>query len=281
MKDQITQIVTDAVKAMLYEVSVNPKPGLVDPLSAGPHADMDVFLFIDSAESLRPYLQQCAQAGLTAQPTALPQLFNQLRSYGIQAEQTMFWQTRGVNTHKGAIFSLGIAVAAKAYLIHHSQLGFAQVVQHMLVDLLPTDFNQLASLPPEQLTAGQKEFQQYHLTGARGEAATGFPTVFNWGLPMLRQATGTLNECLLDTLMIIAGHSQDSNLVHRAQDPHILTWIQNQVQQYFVLGGSQTVQGKQFLQKLNAEFDQRQLSLGGSADLLIVTIFIALQTGIL
>lgn len=103
------QLVSTALAAMLYEVSVNPKPGLVDPVDAGPHPDMNVFMFIDSAVSLRRYFDECVAAGeqFTGGLTALPDLFQTIRPAGIEAEKDMFGATHGVNTHKGAIFFTG------------------------------------------------------------------------------------------------------------------------------------------------------------------------------
>ncbi|MGO3462939.1 MAG: triphosphoribosyl-dephospho-CoA synthase, partial [Lactiplantibacillus plantarum] len=94
-------IVNHALRALLYEVTVNPKPGLVDPLSAGPHPDMNAFMFIDSALSLAPYFNACAAAGVAYTAVDLTGLFKQIRGIGVQAEQTMFAATKGVNTHKG------------------------------------------------------------------------------------------------------------------------------------------------------------------------------------
>jgi len=107
-------IVNHALRALLYEVTVNPKPGLVDPLSAGPHPDMNAFMFIDSALSLAPYFNACAAAGVAYTAVDLTGLFKQIRGIGVQAEQTMFAATKGVNTHKGAVFSLGGVLTGRA-----------------------------------------------------------------------------------------------------------------------------------------------------------------------
>jgi Triphosphoribosyl-dephospho-CoA synthetase len=97
-------LVGDALRALLYEVSVNPKPGLVDPVSSGPHPDMDVFTFIDSSMSLRRYFSRCVEQGTTFQGDDLRALFLAIRPAGVEAEKAMFEATKGVNTHKGAIF---------------------------------------------------------------------------------------------------------------------------------------------------------------------------------
>lgn len=275
------RITQNALKALLYEVSVTPKPGLVDPHSHGAHPDMTVFTFIDSSLSLEHYFYECAMMGLQFNGANLPQLFQKIRPLGVQAEETMFSATKQVNTHKGAIFSLGVAVAAVGYLERTNHQINATVIratiQAMLIDLVKTDFKNLASKPQTMLTAGEHHFLKYGKSGIRGEAQAGFPVVFESALPfLLNQSSGSINERLLDTLMIIAQISEDSNLIKRAGDPAILTWLRTQTTHFFALGGSQTIRGKKFLKQLDLVFTDKHLSLGGSADLLILTIFLAL-----
>lgn len=273
------QLANLATRALLYEVSVNPKPGLVDPVSSGPHPDMTVFTFINSSLSLQPYLLFCAQTGLDWQDD-LPALFQALRPAGMAAEQTMFAATDGVNTHKGAIFSLGILTAAMAY--HQSRdLTVRQVVQQMLVGLTAGDFAATAAKTAAELTAGERLYLEHGLTGVRGEAEAGYPSVFDHGLPMLRQATGTLNQRLLDSLLAILSHFTDTNLIHRAGTTAILPVAQQQAQAILATGGTHTQAGMRLLEQMNADFLKQNLSLGGSADMLILTIFMGLVEGVI
>lgn len=274
-------LVGDALRALLYEVSVNPKPGLVDPVSSGPHPDMNVFTFIDSSMSLRRYFSRCVEQGSAFQGEDLRALFLAIRPAGIEAEKAMFEATKGVNTHKGAIFSLGILVTADAYHADHHDFSLQKIVQLMLKDLTVNDFKGLADKTPESLTAGEKEYLTYGIKGIRGEAEAGFPTVLDIALPALRQHQGTKNQRLLDTLMTIVGNSVDTNLVKRAKTNDIVAWAHLQSERYFALGGSRTVQGMAFLDELNEIFTARNLSLGGSADLLILTIFMGLREGVI
>ncbi|MBM7543628.1 triphosphoribosyl-dephospho-CoA synthase CitG [Weissella beninensis] len=283
MKSKI--IVEYAQKALLYEVSVNPKPGLVDPISNGAHQDMDVFTFINSSVSLYSYFEAASDLGLTfkGNENDLPKLFQTLRKQGQLAESTMFTATNGVNTHKGAIFSLGILVCATAYVSQHARTinitNIIDVVKRMLANLVNDD---LANLKPNKpLTAGQQQYLKYGKTGIRGEAQAGFPTVLQFGLPMLRKSSGTINQRLLDTLMKIAQNTQDSNLIKRAHTPSITVWFSSKCQRYFELGGSKTAMGYQYLQSLDKILIAKNLSLGGSADLLILTIYLGLVEDIL
>lgn len=279
-RETVAELLADqAVEAMLNEVVTWPKPGLVDPVEHRAHPDMDVFTFIQSATSLRTYFKQAATAGLNfpaGQPR--PLLFSQLRLLGQRAEATMFKATAGINTHKGTIFSLGILTGAVAALkgrrLPVTQLNVQRVVKEMLADLLATD---LDGLNQEQtLTAGERQYLAYGQTGIRGEAASGFPTVFKAGLPTWRANWGmNQNDRQLTAFLAIARHTDDTTLVKRAGDPAILAWKDQQLDRFFELGGLTTKQGRQFLVDLEKDFSDRHLSLGGAADLLIATIFLA------
>lgn len=270
----------DALRAMLYEVSVTPKPGLVDPASQGPHPDMTVFTFIDSALSLHPYFTQCVGAGEAFAGSDLTELFRQIRPLGVTAEHAMRAATNAVNTHKGAIFSLGILVTASAYAAKN-ELDLRATVKTMLKGLTTHDFDGLADKSTDQLTAGEKLYLRDGITGIRGEAEAGYPTVFDMALPALRQSTGTLNQRLLDTLLTIVANSTDTNLVKRAGSADIVPWAHQQAQDYLALGGSKTTAGWAKLQELNQVFERENLSLGGSADLLILTAFLGLREGVI
>lgn len=280
----ITKTVDNAVKSMLYEVTATPKPGLVDPVSSGPHPDMDAFNFIDSAVSLTPYLRACFDTGWQTNFMALPALFEQIRPLGIQAEKTMFEATNQINTHKGAIFSLGVLVTATGYLFRNGEVAFSaervtETVKQMLTGLTAHDFDGVFDKPQSTLTAGERQFVKYGETGIRGEAENGYPTVLTVGLPFLRQASGTRNQRLLDTLMKIVSQSRDSNLIKRAGTRKVIDWAHHEAKQFLALGGSQTAEGRQKLVELNKTFLDRNLSLGGSADLLILTIYFGLMEG--
>ena len=266
--------ISTAIRAMLYEVSVTPKPGLVDPGSQGSHKDMDVFLFIDSAISLRPYFTALYDVSLSW-TASLPSLFEEIRRLGIKAEITMLKTTEDVNTHKGVIFSLGILFSASVYQKQVS-LDLQNIICQMLAGLTEQAFAGLSN--KLTLTAGESQFLSYGLTGVRGEAEKGFPTVFDLALPYLKNRKGTMNDCLLDTLMLIATSIKDTNLIKRAGDITVLADLQEQVTRYFDLGGAKMTAGKAYMYQLDQVFIRQNLSLGGSADLLILTIFLELLT---
>ena len=279
-KESQETVVNNALKGLLYEVSLNPKPGLVDPVSMGSHTDMNMFMFIDSSLSLKSYLDKAFKLGRNFEGSDLKLLFNALRAEGVLAEQTMFNATNNVNTHKGAIFSLGIWVTAIAYSTKDGSATMTEVrrvIQRMVEGLIEKDLssNRVAT------TAGEQQFQTYQLTGIRGEAVNGFPGVAEVAVPFLQTTFGTMTQRLLDTLMKIAATLEDSTLIKRAKTPDVLAEIKEWTSIYFKLGGSHTEEGMKYLYDLDRVFIERNLSIGGSADTLILTIFIGQLTGLL
>ena len=279
-KESQETVVNNALKGLLYEVSLNPKPGLVDPVSMGSHTDMNMFTFIDSSLSLKSYLDKAFKLGRNFEGSDLKLLFNALRAEGVLAEQTMFNATNNVNTHKGAIFSLGIWVTAIAYSTKDGSATMTEVrrvIQRMVEGLIEKDLasNRVA------MTAGEQQFQTYQLTGIRGEAVNGFPGVAEIAVPFLQATFGTMTQRLLDTLMKIAATLEDSTLIKRAKTPDVLAEMKEWTSIYFKLGGSHTEQGMKYLYDLDRLFIERNLSIGGSADTLILTIFIGQLTGLL
>ena len=111
-------IARDACRALLYEVCTTPKPGLVDRVNTGSHRDMDIFTFMDSAAALQPYFRRCGEIGMATRDASPEETFRQIRQAGVAAERDMLEVTHGVNTHKGAVFSVGIACAALGRLDH-------------------------------------------------------------------------------------------------------------------------------------------------------------------
>ncbi|MBA1392742.1 triphosphoribosyl-dephospho-CoA synthase [Lactobacillus sp. XV13L] len=269
MTNSITQ---NALRALLYEVVTLPKPGLVDPASPGPHPDMDVYTFIDSSLSLTKYFTAAEKIGRSFTGSDLTAMFFQLRQKGVAAEHDMFSATNGVNTHKGAIFALGIFVCAESYSQTNGTELFATITK-MCRGLVEHDLVQ----NNQHKTAGEQEFLKYGTGGARAQAEQGYPTVREAALSFLQNSTGTLQTRLLDTLMKIATVTVDSNLIKRAGSYDAARWLQKRATEYLDLGGYATAAGKKCLLRLNEECLTHNYSLGGCADLLIVTIFVGLE----
>ncbi|CAK1235952.1 triphosphoribosyl-dephospho-CoA synthase CitG [Fructobacillus tropaeoli] len=277
-------VVDAAVAACLQEVALAPKPGLVDPISAGAHHDMTVMTFVDSAVALRPYFEKAFELGQGFSQAEETDLLAALRPEGVKAEQAMYLATDGVNTHKGAIFTLGILIAAYGLATQDKRsttlqevLNFVRKISTNVLDddLVNSNHDQ------QEETAGHYQYRTYQLTGVRGEVAAGLPALAQVGLPTFRDRPGTVTNRLLDTLMALAGAIQDSTLIKRANTPAIVQQMQGWVDEFFDLGGAETTAGQKYLTALNQTMIEQNLSIGGAADYLILTIFISRLSGLL
>ena len=179
--------------------------------------------------------------------------------------------------------TIGVLTCAEAHRINYPQLDLTTIVKRMLKGLTASDYDieKLHAKPVEQLTAGEKEFLRYGIKGIRGEAEAGYPTVMQIGVPALKKSQGTTMQRLLDTFMHIVAQTEDTNLIKRAGRHDVVEEAHQQAKRYLELGGTQTQAGRDYLARLNQEYLLNNYSLGGSADLLILTIFIGLRQGIL
>ena len=255
-----------ATQALLYEVATTPKPGLVDRENSGSHRDMDFFTFQASAAALFPYFSQCVKIGretVDAQET-----FRRLRLPGKLAEGEMRRATGGVNTHKGAIFSMGILCGALGRLERESWRNPETVLAEcaaMTKGLVSKDY---VNLTPETVkTAGQKLYLQYGITGVRGQAEGGFPTVCNVGLPKLEAALAagkSINEAGCAALLAMLASTVDTNMIHRGG----YELAKETSRKLKALLEKEPFPSCETLEALDAEFIEKNLSPGGTADLL-------------
>lgn len=254
-----------AQKALILEVCCTPKPGLVDRNNSGSHRDMDIFTFFKSIVALGDYFRECAHIGEETSQLPAKDTFQKLRQAGIQAEQTMFAATGGVNTHKGAIFTLGLLCGSAGRLHTYDPDILCQEAAAMVAGIVTRE------LVSEQTatTAGQRLYQRYGITGVRGEAEQGFPTVLKFGLPVLSQGCD-FNDSGCAALLAILSHSEDTNLITRGGRE---TQLQLKARLQSMLHEN-PCPSQQILQQLDQEFIQKNLSPGGSADLLAACYFL-------
>lgn len=261
MHNLITEIGDLAVRALVYELSTTPKPGLVDKKNSGAHKDMDHDMFMASALSLRECFQQCTLAGLEHEKEPLEW---RLRKIGMAGEKTMFEVTGGVNTHKGLIFSLGIICAAcgtfgtlPKYDETALQVRCAEVARRVL---------EINNIPAN--THGSQVYAKTGIYGVKGEALSGFDTAFKVGLPSLRKALSegfSGNDAMIIALLNLMTISEDSNIVYRG-GLEGLEFIKSEAKR--LLEGDFDVDA---VKQLDEECIKRNLSPGGSADLLAIT----------
>ena len=233
-------------RAMLTEVNLSPKPGLVDRINCGAHKDMALEDFHRSA-------------------------------LGMACEGDMFRATAGVNTHKGSIFSLGLLCAAIGRLLQLNQPVTPTTVCSTAASFCRGLTDRELRTNNSQLTAGQRLYQQLGLTGARGEAEAGYPLVINHALPhyltLLDQGLDP-ELALLDTLLLLMAINGDTNVASRGGEGG-LRWLQREAQTLLQKGGIRTPADLDYLRQFDRECIERNLSPGGSADLLILTWFLA------
>ena len=249
-----------AQRALLNEALTTPKPGLVDRENSGAHRDMDLFSFADSACTLRSYFEDCAGIGAEGAD------FMRLRYAGLEAEDKMFAAAK-VNTHKGAIFSLGLLCCAAGFCGENADV---QAVLEKAAELGKCALEEMKKANPEQ-TGGEKQFARYGLTGARGEAASGFANVTKIALPALERAMDagkSLNDAGLCALLELMAHVCDSNIIRRA-GLEKQEWVMRRAKQLLEKGFDHDD-----LRKLNDDFVEKNLSPGGCADLLAVAYFL-------
>ena len=259
-----------ACQALLYEVGTTPKPGLVDRNNSGSHRDMDVFTFFNSASALWPYLEACARTGRSTAGLPAPDTFARLRALGRQAEADMLAATSGVNTHKGVIFSMGVVCAALGRLSRRDWRDGERILQEcasMTAGLVERD---LAGLTEETArTVGQKLYLHHGISGIRGQVEAGFPAVSRTGLPVLKEGIRRglgLNDAGCATLLAILADTLDTNLVARSD----LKTQQEVAGRIRTLLQEDPYPSLETIERIDQEFITRNLSPGGSADLLAV-----------
>lgn len=266
-----TALACQVLQALLDEVTLTPKPGLVDLRSRGAHKDLNWALMCHSACALQPVFQAMADAG--AESIDDDALRQHIGAIGREGEAVMMAATGGVNTHRGAIWALGLLVTAAAQLQERGD------------SLVPTAVaaraGALARLtdrdaPGETGNKGELACRQYHVGGARGQALAGFPHVLDVGLPALRSARARGNNettARLNALMAIVASLDDTCVLSRGGAEALLA-VQGGAALVLAAGGAGTRQGTQALLALEAAMLALNVSPGGAADLLAATLFL-------
>lgn len=272
-----------AVKALLDEAALFPKPGLVDPVSQGAHSDMDFTTLVRSAAALQQGFYECARIGYKSAAPAQPiaaAVRKQLRTAGLALENAMFAETRGVNTHKGAIFIFAYLLGAAGLLSGATQLDGIRNVEKLTETLCAQVRVLAAGLCSEDmagvsakrtLTHGEQVFLQYGCTGIRGEAEAGLPLVqrnvaYLAGLTHLTQ-----RDAYLYTLLHIIAENKDTNVLFRAGSA-ALRDLQTRCAS-IVKSGATGAALYAAVEALDVYCIERHISPGGSADIFAAVLF--------
>jgi triphosphoribosyl-dephospho-CoA synthase len=262
----VDELSTLAVSVLLEEAELTPKPALVDRRGDGAHHDLDLARLRRSARSLQEGFADIARVAAVAKPSLLRE---QIGRIGRAMEHRMLAATDGSNAHRGAIWALGLLVAAAAR--RRSDTRAVSIAAGAAA---------LARLPDRfalrSLSNGERVRLRFGAAGARGEAQAGFPHAIHIGLPMLRATRdrGASEDCArLDALMAIMASLDDTCLLHRG-GPAALATAKVGAQAVLAAGGTAASAGLKLLHRLHDELMARWASPGGSADLLGVTLFL-------
>lgn len=262
-----------AVRALLYEVSSTPKPGLVDRNNSGSHSDMDFFTFLDSSAALIPCFRDFFCIGWEYGSEPDRSLFSRLRFAGQEAESHMFAATGGINTHKGLIFASAIVLGSLGKLYAEAMGTRSAVDSSGLIEICRSlGTCSLGDFRNEARTSGEMLYASYRITGARGEAAAGFPSVLTHGLPVLKSRLSmgfSLNDASVLALISMMSRVDDTNMIHRGGRE---TAEKCKKEAGAILSEITPDTFHEKLSALDAAYIAGNLSPGGCADLLAISL---------
>ncbi len=266
------QVARLAVRSLYHELCLYPKPGLVSLVDNGSHDDMDAATFVRSLFSLRHYFRKICLAGWDDAP------FAQLRQLGMEAERAMLRATRGINTHRGAIFSLGLLCASAGRARAQGMASTPANLRAVLLIRWGMELSRHAAVKPaeQHSSNGLQVAARYAVSGAREEGALGLPSVFEVGVPALLAATqrGASQRCArIDTLYALMAHISDSNVYHRA-GPDGARAVRQHAQHFLALGGTRHARWHALALEGHRSFVGLRLSPGGAADLLAASCLV-------
>ncbi len=276
-KETIRSIGQTAYAALRLEAWTTPKPGLVDRENSGAHTDMDYPLFLTSCEALEAYFTDCAVLG-AGSAGCFAEYAQKLRNAGLRAEKSMFQATGGVNTHKGAVFSLGILCACLGHLSAQTSQPPNQIDPAVLRVHCSRLASELLHTEAKSDTHGRRVYEKDGIGGIRREALSGFSTAFLTGWPAIlsaREKGLALNAALVKALLRLMCRTEDSNAVHRG-GPEGLAYIRETAQQLLQTADLRTAAGMESVRQFDRECTRRNLSPGGCADLLALSVMLYL-----
>ncbi|WP_426191655.1 triphosphoribosyl-dephospho-CoA synthase MdcB [Massilia sp. DWR3-1-1] len=265
-----------ALACLHAELLLYPKPGLVSPVDNGSHTDMNAATFMRSLLSLRHYFAAICRAGAADAP------FAELRQLGVLAERRMLLATGGINTHRGAIFCLGLLCAAHGRLRAQGQAVDAAALRATLLRCWGGALAAHASVISSAATTtgpashGALVAHRHAAAGAREEAALGLPSVFEVGLPALHgalRAGRPMQAARTDALFALMAHISDTNVLYRGGAGGAAL-VRRTARAFIDAGGTAHPDWLASAVAAHRSFVRRRLSPGGAADLLAATCFV-------
>ncbi|MEO8331723.1 MAG: triphosphoribosyl-dephospho-CoA synthase MdcB, partial [Gallionella sp.] len=264
-----------AVRSLYHELALYPKPGLVSLRDNGAHHDMDAATFVRSLFSLRQYFVSMAAAGMRDAG------FAELQQLGLAAESQMLRATCGINTHRGAIFTHGILAAAAGCAAARDIAPSDDNLRAIVTDNWSRELRAIAVARTATPSHGQLMAARHGVTGARGEALLGFPSVFDIALPGLRSALARgadTRHALLHSFFVLLAETVDTNVLFRG-GAEGLQFIQTRAADFLERGSVFAPGWQERAESLHRQCSNKKLSPGGCADLLAAAFFVhQLQT---
>ncbi len=260
---------TYAIKSLTQEIIVSPKPGLVDRYDTGAHNDMDIYTFINSIFSLDNYFGKCYMAGINE--VSLEKAFFLSKQYGLIAEKNMSESTSGINTHKGAIFMLGIISLSAGFTYTKSSLTKKNLIKTIkeISSFLKDDYKKYN-------TNGTRIYHDYGISGARGFTEDGYSFLIETSLSEFRdmyKKTLSLELSSIHTLMIIISYLDDTNIISRGGIEN-LNYAKKIAKDYINYGSILYDKNLSIIKKINIDFINKNISPGGAADCLSAVLFL-------
>lgn len=259
-----------ALKAMISEVSTFPSFGLVSPISSGAHKDMDYYTFLNSAVAITPFLKKMFEVGYSYYSPEY--IFDAIRDIGKECEEKMFEATNNINTHKGMIFLMGISMAAigKALYENKEFYQIQDIIKSMVKNILD-DFKELHK--KEKLTHGERLYLEYGFTGIRGQVQDGLSVLFDNIIDNYINSDLKENDLYTQILIELMARVEDSTVVYR-HDISTLRKVQSDAKDLLNMGGIFTEEGRQKCHHLEDLYIKENISPGGCADLLAISILL-------
>lgn len=243
-----------AADMMRRELRLTPKPGLVDRHDNGAHQDMDYKLMSASIEAITPGMRRLARLALDKEVDV-----HSLQIQGQKIEKDMFEATGGVNTHKGAVFAFSLAVAATAKMLNADVALTSEKLSHE-ISIIARDLH-CTSVD----THGASAVRQYKVHGAMDNAITGYRQLVDSWLPYYRNVKHEENA-ELKTLLLIMSEIDDTNVLHR-------TGLDGAIMLRQTASDTLTDFSLERVRRLNDAFKKHNISPGGAADMLALTLY--------
>jgi holo-ACP synthase CitX len=252
--DYVSGIVEDSIHS---ELKLYPKAGLVSYVDSGCHKDMNYHTFLRSKDALKPFIKEYIQTGFLDDIDP-----EKLRSIGIEAENKMFEATKGINTHKGLNFLLGVFLPALTNTIIHNEDNryLSQKIASLSSQIIGNYYQELNR--KSLFTHGDEIYLQTGIKGVREEALNGLKTIFS-----IERCYGEKFDCLHQYLIEFMARINDTTIIAKT-DVDTLYQVQKQMKEILQSGGYK--HNKELFLKRSSEYKEHNISPGGSADLLVI-----------